>query len=712
MDEEKEVQEEKKGERKQNTWQDLTKTSSYFFKAFSTIIKRGAIQHKRGLQIGFIILFLFIVMFSFAMLKFTETAFFCGSCHKMKEYVESWKVSSHKNVGCIDCHYKPGFINHLKGKWKDGTVSLVYVISGKIPPRSHAQIEDESCLQSKCHSKEELKKDILFKNVVFNHEQHLEEVKRGKKLRCTTCHSQIVQGAHLTVTEGGCFICHFYKEKGQKELPAFSKCTACHFEAKGEIKIQDFVFNHKNYIKRGIACEKCHAGVVVGDGRPKENTCVECHEKKEHIETKYTAEYLHAKHVTERKVECFTCHATIKHEIKKLSYRSEQGECVQCHRPEDHHDDIVNMYTGKGAKFVEDTPSRKASLNMDCNMCHEASRDKSHIQAKCSGCHGGFTDGMVNRWNKILKDKQEEMLKEILAVKALAAQKNMPAKVRVKIDDAMFNYSFIGKGVGSHNIIYSMKIYHATMNVLKEVRAKIAGDIVALAPFKLSCTYVCHGDISEKKVKFGSVNYPHAPHVEGDASCANCHSQYYNHGKTTLKGCSNCHHGEGAGKVSCKDCHKDEANMFDGKGVKGIKEATSPMHAKANCTNCHEGVKSGKHSLAAVKATCSKCHKKGSYEAKIDEWVKQNKTLKTKYLAELAQIDKDIHGIEDREGAHIVPFRVLHEELTEEIKFLSLGGFNHNHFYSTLIVEKIDKHLEKLKKMIKDKKAGKKIVLN
>ncbi len=707
-----EEEKEKKPEKRQNTWQELKKTFKFFWKAFKTIIRRGVIQHKRGLTIGAGIFFLFMVAFSIGMYKFSETAFFCGSCHHMEEYVASWKTSTHKDVGCIDCHYKPGIINHLKGKWRDGQVSLIYVISGKTPPRAHAQVDDESCLQSKCHSKAELDTPIVFKNVVFNHSNHLKELKREKKLRCTTCHSQIVQGTHMVVTDVECFICHFYKEKGQKELPAFSKCTACHFEAKGEIKIGDFYFNHKNYMKRGIACEKCHTNMIEGDGRIKENTCLQCHDKKQVIEAKYTPEYLHRIHVTDYKVECFACHSVIKHETKKLHYRSaDQSECVQCHRPEDHHDSVVNMYIGKGAKFVEDTPNRKATLNMDCTMCHDASRDKSQIAAKCSGCHGNFTDSMVGRWNKLVRENQAELLKDIQLTKEVIAGKKLESKLKKKIDEAMYNYAFIENGHGAHNIIYTMKIIETTRNVLREVRAKVTGETIVVKPFKLSCTTLCHGNINQRKIAFGTVNFPHEPHAENDEACTTCHSKYDNHGKTTMKGCSSCHHGEGIGKVTCQDCHKSEVAMFMGTGVAGVQGIKSPLQKKADCISCHSGIKkTGKHDLSSIKASCKNCHKK-DYSGTVNEWAKKNKELKEKYTAELAAIEKDIDAIESAEGKHFVPLRTLFEELDEEVKFLTLGGFNHNHLYSAAIAEKIDKNLERLKKMIKDKKAGKKIKL-
>ena len=190
---------------------DLFKYVSNFWIAFWRETYRGTKEHKKG-----VILFLGLCLFIFlilagAMYKFTETPTFCGLCHNMKVYIDSWKASSHNFVPCASCHYEPGFFNHLNGKWRDGQVSLVMFITGKGPTKPHAEISDASCLQKGCHQSENLKEKMIFKNVAFDHGRHLEELRRGKKLRCTTCHAQIVQGDHLTVTETDCFICHFYK---------------------------------------------------------------------------------------------------------------------------------------------------------------------------------------------------------------------------------------------------------------------------------------------------------------------------------------------------------------------------------------------------------------------------------------------------------------------------------------------------------------------
>ena len=122
-----------------------------FLKDFYGESKRGTLQHKKGIAIFLAFVFLCFVVIVVGLFKVSETPFFCGLCHNMKVYVDSWKASKHRNVSCIKCHYKPGLSNHLKGKWQDGQFSLVYFVTGKVLTKPHAEIDDASCLQSGCH---------------------------------------------------------------------------------------------------------------------------------------------------------------------------------------------------------------------------------------------------------------------------------------------------------------------------------------------------------------------------------------------------------------------------------------------------------------------------------------------------------------------------------------------------------------------------------
>ena len=235
-----------------DTFREMWLLVKHFLADFVKAAREGTKQHKKGMLVFCGLSFIGFMIIAVSAYKVSESPAFCGVCHRqMDAYVESWKTSTHHFVGCVDCHYKPGFLNHLKGKLTDGQVSLVYFITGKQPGKFHAQIDDASCTQ--CHEREELGNKLVFKNVVFSHSNHLEQLRRGKKLRCTTCHGEIVQGKHIVVSESDCFICHFYRGHEDKEIPKrMGSCVLCHVEPRGDIVLEDGVrINHKQYIDRG-----------------------------------------------------------------------------------------------------------------------------------------------------------------------------------------------------------------------------------------------------------------------------------------------------------------------------------------------------------------------------------------------------------------------------------------------------------------------------
>ncbi|MFQ5750532.1 MAG: hypothetical protein ACE5HI_00925, partial [bacterium] len=129
----------------------------------------------------------------------------CTVCHYMQPYYDQWVSSSHKDVTCVRCHpYSLG---------KFSVMTLKYW-SGIYNPRPRAEVEDATCLKSDCHETRLLEGKVLFADDIdFSHKEHLGELKRGKKLRCTSCHSQIVQTSevpgqqgHTAVTEYTCFL--------------------------------------------------------------------------------------------------------------------------------------------------------------------------------------------------------------------------------------------------------------------------------------------------------------------------------------------------------------------------------------------------------------------------------------------------------------------------------------------------------------------------
>src|SRR3989338_1237248 len=171
---------------------------------------------------------LVVIVFFITFIEFSTSSYFCRSCHIMRPYYNDWKTSKHNTVPCVDCHYPPGFREEVKGKFQAAT-QVVKWVTGTYSTKPYAEIEDASCLRKGCHSTRLLTGKVIFKQgIIFDHTVHLTKMRRGKKLRCTSCHSQIVQGTHIAVTENSCFVCHFKGINEDKNLlETQARCTLC-----------------------------------------------------------------------------------------------------------------------------------------------------------------------------------------------------------------------------------------------------------------------------------------------------------------------------------------------------------------------------------------------------------------------------------------------------------------------------------------------------
>jgi hypothetical protein len=166
----------------------------------------------RVLLLGFLCLLALLV----GLFEYSTSPRFCNSCHIMRPYYHAWKTSSHNFVPCVECHYPPGKRDELRVKFQAMT-QVVKFVTRTYGSRPYAEVEDASCLRDGCHETRLLEGKVTFKRgIVFDHKPHLTEARRGRKLRCTSCHSQIVVGTHMVVTESTCFLCHF---KGRSAGP-------------------------------------------------------------------------------------------------------------------------------------------------------------------------------------------------------------------------------------------------------------------------------------------------------------------------------------------------------------------------------------------------------------------------------------------------------------------------------------------------------------
>ena len=701
---------------------DLFKYVSNFWIAFWKETYRGTKEHKKGVILFLSICIILLLILGGAMYKFTETPTFCSLCHNMKVYVDSWKTSSHNFVPCAGCHYEPGFFNHVEGKWKDGQVSLVMFITGKGPTMPHAEISDAACLQKGCHQSENLKEKMIFKNVAFDHGRHLEELRRGKKLRCTTCHAQIVQGAHLTVTETNCFTCHFYQAGplGEEGCLSCAECGACHVQPKGDIQFKGVTFNHKRYIERGVSCLECHVGINKGDCHVPENKCFECHNEPELLARKYTSEFVHRQHVTDRKIECSRCHTQIKHEVGEMPTMAHfTGSCEKCHA-KGIHMGPREMYRGTGGIGVADSPSKMYSIKVDCVGCHKTREESKAalyttryseraLAESCVGCHGEGYDEMLFHWKELLVKAENEVNSRIFSVqkKLYEAGKTGLEDHRFKraqnlINEARHNYTFSLMGKGVHNIEYVLRLLNHANNNTEEALALIEeGYRPKEYKPEYTCTGLCHVGLEKRIVPFNEIQFPHAGHMEME--CLDCHSPREKHGKTYLKNCAECHHGDGAGQVACGDCHLSVKRLFHGKKGIGVEDLPSVKADVVECGDCHRSIVEGqKESFKAIKATCIECHDE-SYGKMAEQWKSAADELLKRIDPKLKRIKEQIQRLE-KQGKHTFVFTKLFGDAEYNINLVKKGKGIHNLEYAEELIEVAKRNLDQVKPMLGKKK--------
>lgn len=402
---------------------------------------------------------------------YTGTSEFCNDCHYIEPYYQSWKTSSHHEVGCLKCHYPPGAFNYVRGKVM-GLSELVKTITADQAPKPHAEVEDAACLRGGCHEERLLHGKVTFKEKYhFDHKPHLTELRRGKELRCTSCHSQIVQGAHMTVTESVCFTCHFKDKVSMRHAEPVGGCTACHDTPTEEIELEDGgTFGHQMAREKGVECTKCHLDSVQGQGDVPKQVCRDCHGEPEKVEHYDDSQHLHDWHVTKRKVECFQCHQEIRHGLQPEPYQT-PFSCRRCHQGD--HFPEEDLFSGRGGRGVEDNPGKHATRHLDCVACHENLADGGAHGVKdvgtfaadksvCADCHDPGTGMMVTMWKQSLTQTLSDTEKLLTEVQKGLEAADLPdsdaREYKALVEDAWHNYEFVKRANGVHNPGYAFSL--------------------------------------------------------------------------------------------------------------------------------------------------------------------------------------------------------------------------------------------------------------
>ncbi|MDD5362191.1 MAG: cytochrome c3 family protein [Ignavibacteria bacterium] len=587
----------------------------------------------------FVLWFVVFIIVLAATAEYTSRPSFCPTCHYMEPFYQSWKTSSHNKVQCVQCHFEPGLEGKIKGKL-NGLVQIVSYVSTSYKKRKPwADIPDNTCSRPECHASQSTQDTVYeTKGILFNHKHHLQELRRGKKLKCTSCHSQIVQGSHMQVTYSTCFNCHFHKsDDPEHKYDKLANCTTCHnLEKKSKEQLAAMKYNHTAVLETKTECSSCHTNIISGKGEVGKERCFQCHFEDNKLDKYSDTEFMHKTHIAKHSMNCMYCHTPIKHKIEKMDINS-PPDCQSCHTGA--HTYQLNLFAGEKGFNTESTPSSMFQSGINCQGCHilhqTSKRDigtKVSSQDACDKCHGAGYGKLIKLW-------EASSIKRLAEIKSIYATVNSTIKnssssrkneAMLKLDEAMHNIKTVDIGKSVHNIQFADKLLVGSYGIMKEALEMI-GSTKKLPDFKSSSNFVpnecynCHAGIeSISKTIFGKT-FSHNTHiVKQKLQCDRCHTNEGKHGKLfiTKDGCNSCHHTDAKSSDACTKCHSLQTQVYNG-NYEGRNTPDIMKTGGVGCIDCHN--EKGKVEKPNEKI-CAKCHDAGYSQMMLD-WKSDIKAL-------------------------------------------------------------------------------------
>lgn len=648
----------------------------------------------KRLGIGFLVLLVFFV----GAAEYTSRPSFCTTCHYMEPFHESWQASSHREVTCVKCHFPPGVAGTVRGKMAGLVQVANYLTRSYTRRKPWAEIEDASCLQSGCHETRLLEDSVRFRSVNFAHKPHLEKLRRGKELRCTSCHSQIVQGDHIVVTETSCFLCHFKKSEtiDPASYQTLSDCQTCHQGVPAAVEPEALPrFDHTEVHRRGLECTRCHNQTIVGDGFVPTDTCFGCHFEPAHLSRYDSTEFLHNKHITENKIECTQCHLRIQHKIQRLTTENEL-ECTNCHSSA--HKEQLMLFTGADGVGTEAVTNPMFAAGLDCASCHVFHEQlngagtvrKASAQA-CEGCHGEGYARLLGLWEQAADNKLRAFRSAVNRVENSLRNVDSGTReaVRPLVEQAKNGMHVVEVGKAVHNIAFADRIiqtgYERLREALTQANVNLTLPAYEAAPNVPGECANCHTGIETITTSFEGASFSHQTHVVNrQLECSTCHSNAREHGELTAsaKSCNTCHHQPPA-VDNCASCHQTASAIYAGTFL----DRDSPdlmFDEEVACVDCHVADRQIVRPDAQI---CVDCHD-DDYAAMGAEW-------KTDVLALLEEVNGLLRRVE---GVPALRSTAAYRDARDRVRTLERGSANglHNYDLTLDLLDETKKQLQAL----------------
>ncbi|MBI3924846.1 MAG: NapC/NirT family cytochrome c [Armatimonadetes bacterium] len=654
-----------------------------------------------------------LVLGTIGVYEYSASPGFCNSCHIMKPYYEAWKTSSHKDVACVECHYPPGTQDTLIHKFQNIS-QVAKFVTRTYGSKPYAEIEDGSCLRSGCHSTRLLEGKVTFKRgILFDHAPHIQQERRGRHLRCTSCHGQMVIGNHMEVTESTCFLCHFKGKMEARQLEPLGGCQLCHTFPDWDIQVGNSKFNHQEYAgARHVSCQNCHHDVAQGDGHASPERCFDCHNQPEKLDKFSDTTFLHDSHVTQHDVGCYRCHTEIRHHLTGAT-RPLEPACSQCHEAK--HNAPRDMFLGRGGIGTPVIPSHMFEAQVDCVGCHTQPQYASDVaalkgqtfvasEARCTSCHGEDFKGMLQNWQSTFNKMLGEVRPRLTALTDELGRSKLPADKRraaqEKLDAAHHNLDMVRVGKGVHNPFYAAELIQVASRELDRVAQIVGRDPVPLTEYSLVrgvyCAVLCLEQARVKRpdtVKLGDSELPHLDHHDYGLTCTNCHSpERHRLLRDEFVGCSECHHEES--EPDCATCHRLQADFYKGK-LDGHTCKPNPASESKACEDCH--AEAGAPNLDEMAESCVECHEE-SYRPMIANWKQQGAESLKKARGRLEEVRSLARSL-PRERQYELD--TLLDPVDDTLRRLERAGIVHNPQGAPQVIDECLKTLDKLEEQAK-----------
>ncbi len=584
---------------------------------------RGGWRSLRGLTLAAgLALGLFVVLTLIAMLG-TSTPQFCGTCHLMKPYYASWKTSKHNRIACVECHISPGIGAELRKKYEALSMVVKY-FTATYGTKPWAEVDDANCLR--CHERRLLEGKVDFQGVVFDHTPHLTESRKGFRLRCTSCHSQVMVGSHIAVTPTTCALCHF---KGEAPDQGTARCRLCHAVPGRVTTAAGVSFDHGEVSRLGTSCSACHAGVIRGTGDVPQIRCLTCHNQPERLARYGDPDYLHDWHVSKRKVDCTNCHLVIAHGAPPKGARADAhgagavdaGSCGPCHGAG--HGAQQSLYAGTGGRGVPDQPGPMAAVGVTCQGCHNGEAVATQaakgplepvIQradgVSCMACHGPGYQAIFRSWQSASAQRVAALQRQLEATAGAMGLEPSQAW-----QDARHDFLLVSQGKAVHNMTYAYALLERSHELMNQARrAK------GLAPLELPWRrtgassgrcMLCHTGVEAQRGAWQGRAFDHGPHLlKAKLECDACHRTHEERaGGEVVRfgpaGCVPCHHRKtAAAGGSCLPCHADVKTRTV-KSFRGEFSHQAHLDMDLECQTCHDPAAG---QLRPAKSACAQCH--------------------------------------------------------------------------------------------------------